>query len=249
MLWIHLQTLFSFRVYHRLVYTNRWHILGFWVYLTMLSVLVFYVFSGSFIKRTITPFLKNFPQVTFEKGILTAPTNPVYAFLPQSRLKIGFDAGRQTPPTSQELIQNDLLALFTKDTVYTPTASAVQMRKLPNTMSVTTSQDFLNQYRPLITQTLRAFIFVASLLFIPLVLVFDFCLAGAVCFFFNIWTQRHIPQRVLLRWAVFLLGPLSVLWYIRLWYDIPLFSLAQLILCIIYVQQIFNLVPEGKNAY
>lgn len=249
MLWIHLRTLFSFRVYHRLVYASRWHLFGFLVYLTLLSVLMFYWFSGSFIKQNVSAFLKNFPQVTFEKGVLTVPPTPVYAFLPQSDFKIGFDASRQTPPTAEELVQNNLLALFMQNTVYTPSATAVQTYQLPATLSVTTSQDFLAQHKSSFVQILRAFIFMASLLFIPLILLFNFCLAGAVCFFFNILTRRHLPQRVLLRWAVFLLGPLSVLWYIRLWYNIPLFPLAQLILCIIYVQQIFNLVPEGKNAY
>ncbi len=249
MLWIHLRTLFSFRVYHRLIQTNRWHLVGFLIYLGLVSLLMFYWVSGKVIKRNVPLFLKNFPQVTFEKGVLTAPTTPVYAFLPQGELKIGFDTTRQTPPTLEELTQNKLLILVTKDSIYTPDGSSVQTFKIPATLTATTSQDFLAQHKARFTQTLRFFAFIMSLFFIPLILVFDFCLALTVCFFFNIWTRRFLPQRILARWAVFLLGPLSILWYVRLWCNIPLFMLAQLILCIIYVQQIFNLIPEGKNAY
>lgn len=223
--------------------------MGFLIYLGLVWLLMFYWVSGKIIKRNVPLFLKNFPQVTFEKGVLTEPTTPVYAFLPQGELKIGFDAGRQTPPTLEEFTQNKWLAFVMKDSIYTPDGSAVQKFKLPGTLTLTTSQDFLTQHKVQLTQILRFFVFMVSLFFIPLILVFDFCLALTVCFFFNIRTRRFLPRRVLVRWAVFLLGPLSVLWYVRLWYNIPLFMLAQLILCIIYVQQIFNLIPEGKNAY
>ena len=71
-------------------------------------------------------------------------------------------------------------------------------------------------------------------------------MAAAVRFFFNVISPRPVSSQAVWIWAVFLQGPLAVLWYIHLWYTIPLFTLAQLILCIIYVQQIFNLTSEVK---
>ncbi|MBR4592077.1 MAG: hypothetical protein IKO35_02605 [Elusimicrobiaceae bacterium] len=190
--------------------------------------------------------MKNFPQVTFEKGVLTAPQDPVYAFLPKSPFKIEFNAARQTPPTASELLQDNLLMLVNRNTVYMPTASGVQAHTLPETLSITTSPEFLAQHQALLSASLSIAAFMAVLFFIPLVFLFDFCLAASAGLCFNILTRKQVPRSVIFCWAFFLLGPLSVLWYIRLWYPIPLFTLAQVILCIIYMQQIFNLIPGEK---
>ena len=246
MLWIHLQTIFSFRIYHRLSGATRWHILGFGVYLGMLWLLVFNWFAGGYLKKNLPVFLKNFPQVTFEKGVLTAPQNPVYAYLPGNSLKIAFDASRQTPPTSQELLNQNLLAMVVKNSVYLPGSSAVQKHPLPATFSATTTPEFLTQHQPILQGSLRAAAFFCSLFIIPFIFLFDFCVAATVGLFFNLLRVHRVPRAIVLRWAIFLQGPLAVLWYIRLWYNIPLFTLAQLILCIIYMQQIFNLIPEEK---
>ena len=48
------------------------------------------------------------------------------------------------------------------------------------------------------------------------------------------------------KWAVFLMGPLSALWLVHLFVGVPLFTLAVIIVCIIYMQQIFNTLPEAK---
>ena len=246
MLWAHIQTIFSFRAYHRLAFATRWQCLGFVAYLCLLSLLVFYSFSSGYIRRNLPVFLKNFPQVTFEQGHLTAPDQPVYAYFPGSPFKIEFDVSRQTPPENRELIEKNVLALVTENTVYMPGSAAVQTHVLPATFSATTSQAFLNTHQPLIAGALGAAAFMAAFFLIPLTLLFDFCIAAAVGFTFNLLNRSRVPRQVVLRWALFLLGPLSVLWYIRLWYNIPLCTLAQLILCIIYMQQIFNLLPEEK---
>ena len=79
---------------------------------------------------------------------------------------------------------------------------------------------------------------------LALFLLFDYCLALGVLFFFNVWRGAALAKPILLKLAVFLLGPLTLLFFIHLWVTIPLFTMAQLILCIIYVQQIFNTLPE-----
>ena len=246
MIWVHLQTIFSFRAYHRLLLTSRLQRVGFALYLVILSFLVFQGAIYSHLQRNLPVFLKNFPQVTFEQGQLTAPNHLVYAPLPQSDLKIAFDATRPTPPTQDELVQNNLLMLVTKHTVYIPGASGLQTHPLPPTLSITTSPEFLARYQSQIAVSLSIAALMVSLLLIPMALVFDFCIAACVGLFFNIITRKNLARRVIFCWAFFLLGPLSVLWYVRLWYPIPLFTLAQIILCIIYIQQIFNLIPEEK---
>lgn len=246
MLWLHLQTIFSFRVYERLIFASRRIVVAFVVYLWLLSLLVCYLFTSGFIQRNTTIFFKNFPQVTFENGVLTAPPQPVYAVLPGSDFKIAFDASRQAPPTSQELLESNTLALIHKNTIYMPGADHVQTRTLPNTLSVSTTADFLSQHRPAFTAALRFAALASALVIIPLVMLFDFCIALTVGLFFNLLTRRLLPRRTLVRLAIFLQGPLAVLWYVRLGYNIPLFTLAQVILCIIYMQQIFNLTPEEK---
>lgn len=246
MIWAHLQTIFSFRAYHRLALATRLQCVGFVIYLCLLSVLVFYGFSSGYIRHNLPVFLKNFPQVTFEKGALTAPGKPVYAYLPGGPLKIEFDTTRKAPPTSQELIDKNILASVTGNSVYMPGSVAVQTRTLPPTFSATTSQEFLTKNQPLLSGILGVAAFTTALFLVPLVLLFDFCLAATVGLAFNLLNGRRVPRAVILRWSLFLLGPLTVLWYIRLWHPIPLFTFAQIILCIIYMQQIFNLLPETK---
>ena len=246
MLGIHLRTIFSFRIYHRLLLTTRAQRVGFLVYLFLLSWLVYYTFASGQISQKLPVFLHHFPQVTFEKGILKEPQHPVYAYLPGGDFRIAFDGARTTPPTTQELIAHNTLALITQRTIYTPGSSSVQAHPIPVQFSATTTQDFLTQHQALLASSLKATVLLLALLIIPLIFLFDFCMAAAVGFFFNVISPRPVSSQAVWIWAVFLQGPLSVLWYIHLWYTIPLFTLAQLILCIIYVQQIFNLTSEVK---
>ena len=79
MLFIHFKTLFSFKFYHRLAQLSAKQAAGFVGYLFIVSVIVGFFFTGSIVKKNLPAFLKNFPQVTFEKGVLTAPQTPVSA--------------------------------------------------------------------------------------------------------------------------------------------------------------------------
>lgn len=246
MLGLHLRTIFSFRSYLWLRLTTRTQRIGFAIYLFLLSWLVFYTFASGQIARRLPVFLHHFPQVTFEKGVLTAPQNPVYAYLPESDFNIAFDGARTTPPTSEELLEHNTLALVAQNTVYMPGSGNVQTYPVPTQFSATTTQDFLTQHQPLLESSLKATVLLLSLLVIPFIFLFDFCMAAAVGFFFNLLAPRPVTTGSVWCWAFFLQGPLAVLWYVHLWHPIPLFTLAQLILCIIYIQQIFNLACEEK---
>ncbi|MCI5820953.1 MAG: DUF1189 domain-containing protein [Elusimicrobia bacterium] len=246
MIFAHLKTIFSFRVYHQLARATKWQMLGFGLYLFLLSLLVFHFFTGAYIRENLPVFLKNFPQVTFEKGVLTSPQKPVFATIPQSDFKLVFDATLKTPPSASELIQQNTLVLVTGDTLYMPTAGGVQARELPQNFTFTTSPENLAKEKDTLAGALAFVAFFSALFFLPLLMAFGFCLAAAAGLFFKLLSRRAVPNRIIFKWAFFMLGPLCALWYARLWVNIPLFSLAQVILCLIYMQQIFNTLPEEK---
>ncbi len=245
MLFIHFKTLFSFAFYKRLAQLSGRQTIGFVAYLFFVAVLVCFFFTGSVISKNLPVFLKNFPQVTFEKGVLTAPDKPVSAPIPGTDFKIVFDAAAQMPPTAQELLQQNTLAWIHQNQLYIPSTTGLQQQTIPDTVTFTSTPETLEKYKSSLSASLRLTLFILSLFFIALTLLMDFILALGVALFFNLWRQAHLPRITLVKLAAFLLGPLTVLWLVRLWINIPLFGLAQFILCVIYLQQIFN-VYQGE---
>ena len=246
MLLAYLQSIFSFRAYHRLALTSRKVRIAFILFIFLLSLIIFYFFTGSYVRRTLPAFIKNFPQITFEKGVLTAPNKLVTAPLPGNDFSLAFEAGRSTPPTFNEMAEKGWLMLVAGNTIYMPGSGTVQTQPVPEQVSFTSSPEFLSKHQATLASLLKLTALAFALLFIPLTIAFDFCLACTVGTIFNLLTRRAVTLGLVTRWAVFLLGPLSLLWYVRLWWNIPLFTFAQVILCIIYMQQIFNTLPEGK---
>ena len=219
---------------------------GFGIYLFFLSTLVFYFFSNAYIQDNLPVLLKNFPQVTFEKGVLTAPAQPVSVSVPQSDFKLVFDASCPVPPSGEEMLKTNTLLQVCKDTVYMPSSGGVQQQKLPESFSFVSSQENLAKQQESLAAALGAVAFLTSHFVIPKMMLFGFCVAGATGLFFKMLYRSSVPRKLVLKWAFFMLGPLSALWYVRLWYPIPLFTFAQVILCVIYMQQIFNTLPEER---
>lgn len=246
MIWTHLKTIFSFRFYHILAFSSRRFMAGFALYLFLLSSVIFYFFANGYIQKNLPVLLKNFPQVTFEKGVLTQPQERVSVSIPQSEFKIVFDASLKTPPSTDEMMRSNTLLLASGNKLYMAGSGSVQTQVLPENFSFVTSQENLAKEQESLSAALSAVAFLTSLLVIPMMLLFGFCLAGAAGLFFKLIYRSPVPRRAVFKWAFFILGPLAALWYIRLWYPIPLFTFAQLILCIIYMQQIFNTLPEVK---
>lgn len=246
MLWLHFKTIFSFSFYKRLLFASRKQMIAFGVYLFLLSVLVFHFAADHHIEKNLPILLKNFPQVTFEKGVLTAPQEPLSVTIPQTDFRIVFDAARQVPPTQSEMAEKGILMLVTGNQMYMPTSAGVQAQPIPAEATFTTTQEFLAKQQDTLEFSLSAISFMASLMIIPFVLLFGFCVASAVGLFFKLLGGLFIPRAAIFKWAFFILGPFCALWYVRLWFYIPLFTLAQVILCIIYVQQIFNTLTEEK---
>ena len=88
--------------------------------------------------------------------------------------------------------------------------------------------------------SLRIAVLIVSLPLILFLIVFYIAQAYVVGVIFGYWRKVRIPRIAIFRWALLMLGPTLTLFYIHLWVHIPLYSLAQVILCIIYMQQIYN---------
>ena len=214
------------------------------LYLLLLINLILFFYTGAALRKHLPVFLKNFPQVTFEKGVLTQPQAPVFAPIPNTEFKIVFDAAAKMPPSNEELLKSNTLAWIHNAQAYIPSASGLQIQQLPENLNFTSDPQTLEKHRKNIYLSLRATLLVTSLVMSVFLLLFDFCLALGILLFFNIWRGRPLSKGTLIKLAVFLLGPLSTLFLLRLWIYIPLFALAQGILCVIYTQQIFNTIPE-----
>ena len=132
MLYIHLKSLLSFGFYRRLIFATRRQMVLYAFYLFFLSCVVAYFAAGSYVNRTIPLLLKNFPQVTFEKGVLTAPEQAVSAQIPNTDFKITFDASAQHPPSREDFVRTNTLFWVNKNTVYIPSADGVQTQPVPS---------------------------------------------------------------------------------------------------------------------
>ncbi len=248
MLFIHFKTLFSFKFYQRLIALAPRYAWGFALYLFAVSVIVCVFFTNSVLKNNLPAFLKNFPQVTFEKGVLTAPDVPVEAPIPGTDFRITFDASAQVPPSAAELIKNNTLAWVHKNQIYIVSGERLQMQTLPENLSFTSSQENLKKYKGTLAAALRITAFFTSMFVLGFVFLMNWGLALCVCLFFNVFHHSPLSKGMLCKLAAFLLGPLMTLWCVRLWVNIPLFSLAQFIVCVIYVQQIYNSLRTGRVA-
>lgn len=242
MLLLHLRTLLSFAFYHQLSFVKKRLMVIFGIYLFLLSLLIAYFAGTAYINKNLPLLLKAFPEVTFEKGILTSPDGPVSVSLPDSPVQLIFDASKDAvpPPVSATApliwVHNNQILISAN--------GRTQTQFLPEDLSFVTSQENLSKYQSILLSSARLAFLFFSAFFILFMLFFSFCLAFAAGLAFRLIRQISVPYPILARWAFFLLGPLSILWYIELWVKIPLFSFAQLIVCVIYMQQIFNLLPE-----
>lgn len=217
---------------------------GFVFYLFCLTMLMFFFFTGSLLTKNVPVFFKNFPQVTFEKGVLTAPQTPVFAPIPQTDFKIAFDAAAQVPPSAKELLDQNILAWVNKNQMYLPSANGMQQQTLPENLNFTSTPETLAKYQSAFITALRITLFISSAFVIAMTMLMNIVLSLGIVLFFNLLNRTHLPKNLLVKLALFIQGPLTTLWILWLWFNIPLFGLAQVLLCIIYTQQIFNCLRE-----
>lgn len=240
----HLLSLFSFRSYHSFSKATKWQILWFWLYLFLLGSLVFNLYFNNQVSKNLPAFINSFPQVTFEKGVLTAPNAPVFAPVTGTPFHLLFDKSLLTPPPTQEFLDKKVFLIVGQKNLYLSSGSSVDSRPLPTELNFTTTPEFMQQHQSALKSFLGAIGFLTSFILCGAVLLFGFCLAGSVGFFLRAIFRRPVPTGELLRWAAFLQGPVLTLWLLNLFIPVPMFTLAVIILCIIYMQQILNTWPN-----
>ncbi len=247
MLALYLQSVFSFRAYHRLRTLGKWQTIFFVVYIWLLGLLAFNIWFALQARQKLPVFLQNIPELTFETGTLTAPDKSVSVSIPKIDLNIVFDASAKQIPTRQEFLDKHILAFITKNKIYTPSTTNINSQTIPASFTASITQDWLRQHTPIIRSTLQGTAFLGSALGLIFFLFFSFCLAVSVVYLWSGWRRKLLPFTVVWRWAALLQGPALTLWLVNLFWGIPLFLFGLFILFMMYTQQIFNWFTEEKR--
>lgn len=246
MLFLHFKTIFSFSFYpHFLLYRPRFMV-KFLIYIAILSMWVAFAAGNRFINKNASLLLDAFPQITVKNGVLISPEQRISLQIPNTSAQLILDAN----PTAQmpEAPANGAPLIWVhRNTLYITANGKTQQQTLPEQMTFTTDKQTLQKYRdPLIASCKLSFAMVLLVL-IPLVMLFSVAQAFVVGLVFKTLRRSSVSYKMLGQISVLLLGPISLLAYINMWIGIPLYSLAQLFLCIIYMQQIFNVLIEEPH--
>ena len=247
MIRLYFQSIFSFSAYHHFRTLGPWRTAFFVFYIWLLGLLFSNLWFAWNIHQQLPAFLKTVPEVTFEKGTLTKPDHAVSVASPQADLSIVFDTQTKEPPTQEDFLNKRIMAFVTGNRVYMPSVQGVQSQALPPMVNVTLSQQWLQENEPAIRGTLQGAAFFGSAFALGIFLLFSFLLAASVVYLWSGWKRTKISVADVLRWAALLQGPALTLWLVNLWWGVPLFLFGLFILYMIYIQQIFNLMPEKQR--
>lgn len=241
MLFTWIQTLTSFRAYHRLEKASAAKTVLFGLYLLLVGVLIFNIYFAVQLHKRLPPFLAALPAITFEKGMLTKPQTPTLIRVPGADLAVMLDAQAKNSPSQQEFINKSLLAFISGNKLYMPTVAGVQSQPLPPALNAQITPQSAAQYAPALHSLLQTAAFFGSLLALAIFMLCSLLLAFSVVFLWRGLTRTQVSAAVMWRWAVFLQGPALALWLVNLFFTVPLFILGLFILFNIYTQQIFNI--------
>lgn len=244
--WLH--SLLSFRSYHRLRLAGPWRTGFFALYLAAVGFLICNCFFAWQIHRKLPLFIQHFPTLTFEQGKLVAPQEPVSVSIADTGYSIRLQAQGQ-PPTQQQFIDQHLLAFVSQNQVYIPSVNGVSVQELPVQLNGEISSQWLEQQAPALRTLLQSMALFFSAFLIVIFVLFSFALAFLVLLIWRALTRQPVPLSTLWRWAVFLQGPAFVLLLLHLFVQVPLFFFALFILFNIYVQQIFNTLPDERGTH
>ena len=247
MISVFFQSVFSFRSYHRLRALGPWRTGFFVFYLLLLGVLAFNIWFTVQLNKKLPVFLHAVPELTFEKGVLTAPEKALSVSIPGTDFTVVFDAKAKTPPSRQFFIDKHILFYMAGNKIYTVSVAGVQSQTLPPQLNAKVTPQLLEQYTPSIKSVLQAAAFLGSFFALGLFFLFSFLLAASVVYMWSGWKRTPLPAGVVLRWAALLQGPALVLWMVNLFWGVPLFIFGLFILFMMYTQQIFNVMPEEKK--
>lgn len=244
MLGIWLQTIFGFRSYHRLHQAKRWQVALFVIYLAAIGILTFNLYIAWCLHKDLPAFIRQFPTITLEKGRLTEPKRPITVDVPHTQYHIVLDASAESVPSHAKFLADKIMIFVSQDRFYMPSVTSVNSQPIPTQADGTFDQARLQQYLPALRTFIQTVAFVGSFFALAMFFFFSVLLAAGVVFFWRTLTRSQVPAAALRRWAVFLQGPALVLWIIHLIWGVPLFPFALFVLFNIYVQQIFNTLPQ-----
>lgn len=237
-------TLFRFRAYSRLAQAGTIKTVLFAVYVFLIGVLAFNIFFSVQLSKRLPPFLRNFPELTFEHGKLTEQDKTVSVTIPGTPYSIRFGASDAPVPSQKEFLNEQIAAFVRADRIYMPTAAGVQSQPVPSQTNGKITPQLLLSHKDDIRRVLQSAAFMFSFLGLLAGLVGSFLLAWAVLSLWNGISRTGAKTAVLLKLAVFLQGPACALWILHLCIGVPLFLFALFILFNIYSQQIFNTFTE-----
>ena len=246
-IWFH--SVFGFRPYHTLRQTRPWRTAFFAVYLLLVGVLVFNLYFSWQMRQKFPVFLQAVPEMTFEQGHLIAPPDKTSIMLPDSPYQIVLDIHAAKPPTQQEFLNQKIVLFVTEKYFYMPSVAGVSRQPLPEKLTATVTQAWLQKNAPTLRSFLQSMAFFGSLFALTIFMLFSILMAAAVVFFWSGMNRLRVPTGTIWRWAVFLQGPALVLWGVHLFIGVPLFVFALFILFNIYVQQIFNTLPDTRGNH
>ncbi len=249
MIAIWFRTVFGFRPYHALRQAGRWHTALFAVYILMVGVLIFNLYFAWQVHQKLPAFLRAVPEMTFEQGRLLSPTQKTNITVPQTPYQIVLDAHAEKAPTQQEFLTDKIVLFVTQKSFYMPSVAGVSQQPLPTQLTAQINQAWLAQHASTLRSFLQSMAFFASIFAMLLFLLFSILMAASVVFFWAGINRVRLPAGVIWRWAIFLQGPALVLWTVHLLVGVPLFVFAVFILFNIYVQQIFNTLPDTRGNH
>ena len=248
MLLIWLKSIFSFSIYHLLGKTSAWRTAFFMLYLTLVGILVFNIYFAYQVHQNLPIFIQHFPTLTFTKGRLITQDKKILS-IPGTDQSIIFAPEEVLPPSKEEFVEKQVVAFIRADRFYMPTVTGVSSQLIPPEIDGQINAQTLQTYAPTLRSLLQTFAFIGAFLIVGGFFIFSFLMAWTVCFFWRNLMRAPVALSTLTRWAVFLQGPVLVLWIIHLCIGVPLFFLAVFILLNIYVQQIFNTLPDNRGSY
>lgn len=245
MLWAYIQS-FWFPSYHRFSHIRTWKTALFALWILLVGVLIFNIYFILQLRAQLPVFLASLPTVTFSQGQMTAPQNRVSVDVPKMDYQIVFDATADTPPDYQTFLDNKIMMFVSKNHFSVPSVSGVQTQPISTEWNLELTPQWLKENTKDIASALQTIFFFASFFVFASFLLGSFCMALAVVFLWQGLSRKRVPLPVRLRWAVFLQGPVLTLWIVNLLFGVPLFLFAVFILLMMYSQQIYNTLPDGK---
>ncbi len=235
-----------FPLYHRFSRVSVLKTGLFALWILLVGVLVFNVYFILQLRKQLPIFLASLPAVSFSQGMLTSPVSKVSVPVPNTSYQIIFDGESDAPPSYQTFLDDKIMLFVSKNNLYVPSVSGLQIQPIDKNWNISLTPQWLQEKTKDISSLLQTMFFFASFIMLGSFLLGSFCMAAAVLYLWQGISRKPVPLPVRLRWAVFIQGPVLTLWIINLFVSVPLFLFAVFILLMMYSQQIYNTLPDGK---